>query len=132
MEKIFKILIVFALLILVIGYSFKARERRYNDYFFSRRLRYPLPVHNDRELLASFNGLPLAQPPDALLFDPASHLLYCYSTEGSLTIFKVISEGEYKEMQVLSVPRDCTGLSLDTVKDELYLHADEEVFIFSK
>jgi len=44
MEKIYKILVVFALLMLVITYSIRARERRFREYFFSKRLPPPFPV----------------------------------------------------------------------------------------
>ena len=141
MEKILKILVVFALLALIIYYSVRGRERRFRDYFFSRRLRHPLPLQQEGHLYSVpgsedpehvFSNIPLPQPPDALLFDPASHLLYCYNITGHLTIYKVISEGNYKEMQSLMVPLYCDRLSLDTAKDELYFYTEAEVFIFSK
>jgi hypothetical protein len=38
MEKVFKILVVFALLMLVIVYSVKSKERKFREYYFSRRV----------------------------------------------------------------------------------------------
>jgi hypothetical protein len=52
MEKIFKILAVFGLLMLAITYSMYARERRFREYFFSRRLSPLLPWDPGNEPLS--------------------------------------------------------------------------------
>jgi hypothetical protein len=41
MEKVFKILAVFALLMLVIVYSFRSKERKFREYYFLRRIGIP-------------------------------------------------------------------------------------------
>lgn len=38
MEKVFKILVVFGLLMIVIIYSISAREKKFREYYFSRRI----------------------------------------------------------------------------------------------
>jgi hypothetical protein len=53
MEKVFKILAVFALLMLVILYSVKAKERKFREYFFLRRINNPSMGQPDWALLAA-------------------------------------------------------------------------------
>jgi len=53
MEKIYKILAVFGLLMLAITWSMYARERRFREYFFSKRLSPLLPWDPGNELLSA-------------------------------------------------------------------------------
>ncbi|HMH22666.1 MAG TPA: hypothetical protein VK563_12860 [Puia sp.] len=43
MEKIYKILVVFGLLMFAISYSIRARERKFRQYFFSKRIPLSFP-----------------------------------------------------------------------------------------
>ena len=51
MEKVFKILVVFGLLMIVIIYSITAREKKFREYYFSRRITGPQPA-GEAEMLA--------------------------------------------------------------------------------
>lgn len=53
MEKVFKILAVFALMLLVIVYSVKAKERKFREYYFLRRISAPSAGQPDWTLLAA-------------------------------------------------------------------------------
>jgi hypothetical protein len=170
MEKIFQILSVFALLMLVITYSVKAKEKKFRDYIFSGRFTFPLsgdlsrqliaasvvmgdeivPVAADRENQLSFRGgqgrtlevadeqtgriiaaVSLETGADAVLFDPASRLIYCCSLDGALTIIRQMGRERYKIVQYLIVPDAFTGLAVDPQTGKLYVQAGGFVSVYS-
>lgn len=51
MEKIFKILAVFALLILIIVFSVYARERKFREFYFSKRIPLPRTLEASKNLV---------------------------------------------------------------------------------
>lgn len=53
MEKILKILIVFALLMFLIVYSVRTREKKFREYFFHRQLGLPLSGDPDEDFLSA-------------------------------------------------------------------------------
>jgi hypothetical protein len=53
MEKIFQILIVFALMIFAITWFIRGRERKYHEYSFSGRFTFPLSGDWRRDLLSA-------------------------------------------------------------------------------
>jgi len=66
MEKVFKILIVFVLLMFLIVYSIRAREGKFREYAFSHRIPIHLPLQMNRKaspLVISHQG----QPPSPTL-----------------------------------------------------------------
>lgn len=80
MEKILKILIVLALLLLVIVYMFYFKERRFREFFFSKRIwlppgRVPEPHWFSVELLPGEDGVRMARD--------EAHLLTFHPEEGA-------------------------------------------------
>jgi hypothetical protein len=170
MEKIYKILIVFGLLMLAITYSISARERKFREYFFSKRV--PLLPSGDpgtgillvmiggeediveaedredqlyfspapggeRELLVSDrqNGdfiaaIPLEERPDALIFDPATKMIYSYSSEGALTLIQQSGRGSYKVVQRMLVPKTGQVLGADPQQGRIWLSAGGSVYLY--
>ena len=150
MEKIFRILIVFVLLMVIISRFIRGREPGYRPWGYLTRRKPPLPAAIEQRLIpavfraadGSAAGLaggssdvssefPVGGDADAFLFDAAGNLLFCYSSKGSLTIFRRRAEETYKEMQWLAVPLNCTGLALDPVESRLYFEAEGALFVYT-
>lgn len=125
MEKVFKILIVFVLLMLLIIYFIRSRERRFRDYVFSHRIPDRRDIMDEMLLLDSI----ISHEGTATIADRDGGLVYVYHISGVLTIFR---QGSQKEMQRLSVPADGYFLSFDPVKEELYLHHEGEIYVYSR
>ena len=145
MEKIFRILIVFVLLMVIIYRFVRGREPGYRPYGYLTRRKPPLPPEIEQRLLPAVFGskgglsdepeggsshYPVGGDADAFLFDAASDLLFCYSSKGSLTIFRRRAEETYKEMQWLAVPLNCTALALDPLESRLYFEAEGSLFVY--
>ncbi len=125
MEKVFKILIVFALLMFLILYSIRTREGKFREYAFSHRIPDTPPATDEPELFSSI----ISHQGAATITDPATGLLYHYTTEGSLTILR---QGSSKELQRLAVPPEAYYLSIDPVKEEIHLHHEGEIYIYAR
>jgi hypothetical protein len=133
MEKILRILVVFVLLMVIIYRFIRGREPGYRPYGYLTRRKPPLPPEIEQRLLPAVFGsseFPVGGDADAFLFDAASDLLFCYSSKGSLTIFRRRAEETYKEMQWLAVPLNCTGLALDPLESRLYFEAEGSLFVY--
>jgi hypothetical protein len=178
MEKIFQILIVFALLIFAITRFLRGKERKYREYAFSGRFTFPLSGNLDLltavvirpgegdvmedvervlpaaavdeenhlffrrgggktlEIVDEANGVlagrvSLDWEADAILFDPLTRLIFCGSMEGAVTIIRQFMPDQYKIVQRLGVPKDCTALSLDPHNGKLYVHVGTEVSVYA-
>lgn len=171
MEKIYKIMAVFGLLMLAITYSMYARGQRFREYYFSKRMPLPIPEGpvngwlsarvaaegygaeaEDREDQLAFHsgargerqlyisdwrtGDPVAvvaleESPDAIIFDPATKLIYSYSSEGALTIIRQSNQSTYRVVQRLLLPKDGDLLGLDTQTGKVYLSAGGSVSVYS-
>lgn len=169
MEKIYKILAVFGLLMLAITYSMYARERKFREYYFSKRINLPFPGDPDWDLLfihaavgeegaritdsenqLSFSPgigptllvsdaatgntiatIPLEEKAEALVFDPATRLIYSCSAEGALTIIRQGSRGIYKIAQRLLIPKGCHTLILDPKTGRIYLPVEGSVLVYT-
>jgi hypothetical protein len=123
MEKIFKILIVFGLLMFVIVYSI--RTRRWREYAFSGRLPEIPPAEDEPEDLSSV----ISHQGIAVVTDEATGLVYQYNTAGVLTISMQHSS---RELQRLAVPPGAYYLSFDGIKDEIHLHYEGEIYIYTR
>ena len=130
MDKVFKILLVFALLMMVIVYSYRAREKRYREYYLFRQAGLPFPGDPDWELLRNAGSGVDADEGDSLVFDPVTKLIYRYSGEGILTILQQGNNDDPKILQELHVPKDCRRLALDPLTGKIYLMTDESVWIY--
>jgi len=133
MEKIFRILVVFVLLMVIISRFIRGREPAYRSYGYLTRRKPPLPAAIEQRLIPAVFGspeYPVGGDADAFLFDAASDLLFCYSSKGSLTIFRRRAEDTYKEMQWLAVPLNCTALALDPQESRLYFEAEGSLFVY--
>ena len=133
MEKIFRILVVFVLLMVIVSRFIRGKEPAYRSYGYITRGKPPLPAATEQRLIPAVFGsaeYPVGGDADAFLFDAASNLLFCYSSKGSLTIFRRRAEETYKEMQWLAVPLNCTGLALDPVESRLYFEVEGSLFVY--
>jgi hypothetical protein len=145
MEKIFQILIVFALLIFAITWFLRSKERKWQDYVFSGQFTFPLSGDMHRDLLTAVVGdrhgedaialaglaeLEWEANADVILFDPVTRLIYCGSMEGVVTIIRQSTQGGYKTLQQLIIPKECTALSLDPHTGKLYVHVGATVFVY--
>jgi len=125
MEKVFKILIVFALVMLLIVYFIRSRERKFREYVFSHRIPDRRDVMEEMMLLDSV----ISHEGVATIIDRDAGLVYVYEIRGMLTI---IRDGTRKEMQKLVVPANGYFLSFDPVKEELYLHLEGEIYVYTR
>jgi hypothetical protein len=125
MEKVFKILVVFVLLMLLIVYFIRSRERKFREYVFSHRIPDDRDVMDEMMLpdsVISHEGV-------ATITDADARLSYVYHVDGTLTIFR---QGTQKEVQRLIVPARAYFLSFDPVKEELYLHHEGEIYVYHR
>jgi len=125
MEKVFKILIVFVLLMLLIVYFIRSRDRKFREYAFSHRIPDSRDVMEEMMLLDSV----ISHEGVAMIIDRDTGLVYRYHVDGMLTIFR---QGSQKEMQRLVVPANGYFLSFDPVKEELYLHHEGEIYVYTR
>jgi len=125
MEKVFKILIVFVLLMLLIVYFIRSRERKFRDYVFSHRIPDSRDVMDEMLLLDSV----ISHEGTATITDRDAGLVYIYDIKGFLTILR---QESLKEMQRLMVPANGYFLSFDPVKEELYLHYEGEIYVYTR
>ena len=125
MEKILKIIIVFALLMFLITYFIRSRERKFREYTFSHRIPDTPPTEDEPEGFSSV----ISHQGIATITDPAAGLEYNYSIDGMLTIYR---QGSLKALQRLTVPKDGYYLSLDPIKDEIHLHHEGEIYIYKR
>jgi hypothetical protein len=137
MEKIFQILVVFALLMLIVARYTRGRESRYSPYDYLTRRKPPLPEEVVQRLIsATFwseedrRSYEVDGEVDAFLFDEVNRLLFCYRTAGSMTIFRQLSPHKYKEMQSLAVPLDCIAMGLDPQDGKLYFEVADYLFLY--
>ena len=125
MEKVFKILVVFVLLMLLIVYFIRSRERKFREYVFSHRIPDNRDVMDEMLLLDSV----ISHEGVATITDRDTGLMYVYHIDGMLTIFR---QGVQKELQRLPVPANAYFLSYDPVKEELYLHHEGEIYVYTR
>lgn len=76
-------------------------------------------------------GIPLDASADAVLFDPATRMVYCGSAEGLVIILRQTGRDTYKVMQQLAVQPGYTALSLDPSNGKLYVHSGVDVFVYA-
>jgi hypothetical protein len=123
MEKVLKILIVFALLMLLIFYSM--RTRRWREYSFSHRMPDTPPAADEPEGLSSI----ISHEGIALVTDESTGLIYRYDATGVLTIHRLHSSAVLQE---LKAPPSAYYLSIDVIKDEIHLHHEGEIYVYSR
>jgi len=123
MEKVLKILIVFALLMLLIFYSY--RTRRWTEYKFSHHVPDLPPAVDEPEGLSSI----ISHEGIAFVTDESTGLVYRYDTAGVLTIHRQHSS---TVLQRLEVPPSAYYLSIDVIKDEIHLHHEGEIYVYSR
>jgi hypothetical protein len=68
---------------------------------------------------------------DAILFDPATRLIYCYGASGSITIVRQSGRDNYRIEQTLAAPVNGAVLSLDPKDKKIYLDAGGSFFVFA-
>jgi hypothetical protein len=68
---------------------------------------------------------------DAILFDPATRLIYCYGALGSITIVRQSGRDNYRIEQTLAAPVNGAVLSLDPKDKKIYLDAGGSYFVFA-
>ena len=135
MEKILQILAVFALLMLVVARFIREREEKFRRFGFLGRLKGGLQGGGDlmegvfgpseeRERLGVPDGM------DAFLFDEGSRLLFCYTVEGRLTIYRRLAGGTKRELQELSVPLDCSAIWWNPQDWKIFLEEEGEWFVY--
>ncbi|HEY8970546.1 MAG TPA: hypothetical protein VIM64_15680 [Puia sp.] len=123
MGKILKILVVFAFLMLLIVYSIRAR--RWREYSFSHRAPDQPPAGDEPEGLSSI----ISHEGIALVTDESAGLIYRYDVAGILTIHRLHSSAMLQE---LKVPPSAYYLSIDVIKDEIHLHHEGEIYVYSR
>jgi hypothetical protein len=135
MEKILQILAVFALLMLVVTRFIREREEKFRRFGFLGRLRGGL--QGDGELIEGVFGpaeergrLGVPDGTDAFLFDEGSRLLFCYTVEGRLTIYRRLAGGVKRELQELSVPLDCSAMWWNPQDRKIFLEEGGEWFVY--
>lgn len=124
MEKIIKILIVFALLMFIISRFIRSRDRKFREYVFSHRIP-DVPDSDEPEGFASI----ISHEGIASITDPAAGIVYNYTVDGVLTIYR---QGSIKALQRFTVPPDAYYLSIDPIKEEIHLHHEGEVYIYKR
>lgn len=150
MEKVFKILVVFALLMLIIVYSARIREKKFREYYFDRKiagdaapetagpgiddLENQLHFHRGDEgsILVSdlstgsiVSQIPVEEHVDTLAFDPLTRLIYSCSGEGAVTIIRQTGRDRYKIMQRLLIPKGYPIVRVDPQTGKIFLYAAE-------
>lgn len=123
MEKVIKILVVFAFLMLLIFYS--TRTRRWREYKLSHRMPETPPVADQPEGLSSI----ISHQGIAIVTDESTGLVYRYEATGALTIHRQHSS---TVLQRLDVPSSAYYLSIDVIKDEIHLHHEGEIYVYSR
>ena len=123
MEKVFKILIVFSILMLLIVYSI--RTRKWREYSFSHRMPDEPPAPEEPEGLSSI----ISHEGIALVTDESTGLVYRYDAAGVLTIYRQHSSSV---LQRLDVPPAAYYLSIDVIKDEIHLHHEGEIYVYTR
>lgn len=128
MDKIFQILAVLVLLVLLISRFIRGREPRYQPYDHIKRFKPPLPPDVAARLVTAVAGTPGEWVEGWVdLFISNEGLVFCYSAEGRLTIYR--QEGDrYKQKQELPVPLDCIAMALDPTDEKLYFEAGGYIF----
>jgi hypothetical protein len=134
MDKIFRILAVFALLMLFVRRFIKGREPRFHPYDYINRIKPPLAPEIAERLVPAVFTLPedRGQYPveggvDAFLLYAAGGLVFCYSAVGRLTIFRQVP---LRQLQELAVPLDCTAIAFDPANERLYFEAAGFLFVY--
>ena len=137
MEKVLQILLVFALLMLVIWRSIRGKEGRFRRFSYLSGLQQPLSGEiRQRWIAGKFgaaeerSGYGVPEDADAFLIDEDSGLLMCYRIEGKLLIYHWSPGGRNKELQEMSVPMDCTGLSWDPEERKIYLEEGDYWYVY--
>lgn len=137
MEKILKILAVFGLLMLVVSRFIRERDERFRRFGFLGRLKDGLPGAGEGGLMEGVFGaseererLGVPDGADAFLFDEGRRLLFCYTMEGRLTIYRRMAGGVKRELQELSVPLDCSAIWWDPQGLQLFLAEEGEWFVY--
>lgn len=125
MEKIFKILVVFILLTLLIHKFIRGRTRKFREYVFSHRIPETPPTEDEAELLASV----ISHQGIATITDAAAGVEYNYTVDGILSIYR---QGSLKILQRLEVPADAYYLTVDPINEEIRLHHEEEIYIYRR
>jgi len=137
MEKILQILTVFGLLMFVVARFIREREEKFRRFGFLGRLKGGLPEDKRGDLTEGIFGpadererLGVPDDVDAFLFDEESRLLFCYTVEGRLTIYRRLAGGVKRELQELSAPLDCSAMWWDPQGRKIFLEEEEEWFVY--
>lgn len=77
----------------------------------------------DMSTLAELAVVPVGSHPGAVVYDPATSLLYVANGEGNTTVIKQIQPHEYKVVQTFSTQAGCRSLAADPITKKLYLPA---------
>jgi len=67
--------------------------------------------------------VPVGNHPGAVVYDPATSLIYVANGEGNVTILKQGQPDEYKVIQKLSTQTNCRSMVLDPLTKKIYLPA---------
>jgi hypothetical protein len=134
MEKILQILAVFALLMLVVR-GLYGSGRKVPPVRLSRPVE-GRPAGGWGDLMEGVFGpaeererLGVPDGVDAFLFDEGSRLLFCYTVEGRLTIYRRLAGGK-RELQELSVPLDCSAMWWNPQDRKIFLEEGGEWFVY--
>jgi hypothetical protein len=114
MEKVFKILVVFALLLLIIVYSFKIKERKFREYYFLRRVGVPLTGGPDWTLISA--TIITGEEEGRLANDQEGRLSFhagTRATGGSST--DGLNEAAPGDVRTLTVTDQVTGLTVAAI-----------------
>jgi hypothetical protein len=87
------------------------------------------------EIVDEYSGLVIStletDEVDAILFEPATRLVYCYSVSGSITVIRGSGRDGYRVLQSLAAPEGGTMLSLDPIDKKLYVESEGSLFVFA-
>jgi hypothetical protein len=110
MEKVFKILVVFGLLMIVIVYSVTAREKKFREYYFSRRITGPQAGDPAMLMVLIDRGSPRAAKDleNQLFFQPGERSV------------QVIEDLTGRPVTTILLDRDPHGLLFDGATRMLY------------
>ncbi|HEY4112358.1 hypothetical protein [Puia sp.] len=88
-------------------------------------------VAADKRTGVSLASVAMGEEIDAVLFDPLSRLIYCYSLAGLLTVLRQSGRSSYRIVQRMDVPRGGMQLSLDPHSGKIYLQAEALVYVYA-
>jgi YVTN family beta-propeller protein len=68
-------------------------------------------------------SFPIGKGVDAVVFDPATQLIYSSNGEGTVSIYKQEAKDKYTAVQLLTTQKGCRTMAMDPASKKIYLSA---------